>query len=39
MLHIYPMGGVFYLPQHSCQVQGTANLTSHPNNIQLPYGS
>ena len=29
MLHIHPMGGVFYLPQHGHRVQGTSNLTSH----------
>ena len=31
MLHIYPMGGFFYLPQHRHRVQGTANLTSQEN--------
>ena len=29
MLHIYPMGEVFYLPQHKHRVQGTSDLTSH----------
>ena len=32
---IYPMGGVFYLPQHRHQVLGTANLTSRAVGIQL----
>ena len=36
-LHVYPMGKVFYLPQHRHKVKGTANLTSHPNDIQLGF--